>query len=86
MTLRLETEARKVLRAEVADRVVAALRPHWRGARIYLSRRAIAGAEKPDSAAGRFVEDLRWAISDAGGSGAQARVLLMQLTSSHVIV
>lgn len=86
MTLRLDTEARRLLPAEIADRVVADLRPHWRGARIYLSRRAVAGGEAPDSAASRFVADLRWSIDSAGGSAAQCRILLLQLTSSHVLV
>lgn len=86
MTLRLDTEARRLLPAEIADRVVADLRPHWRGARIYLSRRAVAGCDQPDSAASRFVSDLRWSIAAAGGSAAQIRTLLLQLTSSHVMV
>ena len=84
MTLRLEDEARRVLPAHIADRVAADLRPHWRGARIYVRRNAI--DVDATSALGRFVCDVRCAVYAAGGDDGHIRTLLLQLASAHVLV
>ena len=84
MTLRLDVEARRVLPAHIADRVAADLRPHWRGARLYVRRDAL--DVDAACALGRFVCDVRCAVYAAGGDDGHVRTLLLQLASAHVLI
>lgn len=83
-TMRLDEIAREVLPEEVHEAVVDAMRPAWKGARLYMpARPAREGGRVPRGAADRFALELRAAIVDAGGTAAQADEILTALSAGY---
>ena len=79
-TLKLEEVASAALPPDVCAEVMMRVRQRWGGARLYMPLRP---RDQHDGAAGRFAQELRVYIGNAGGTGDQADEILTALSGGY---
>lgn len=69
---------------DVLQEVEPAMARHWKGARLYMPNRRRGWTDAPPrNAAQAFAQDLREAVSDGGGTPAQAEEILTALSGGY---